>query len=331
MPNKMERFTHSARQTLSYAQEEAEQFNHEEISTDHLLLGALRAEGSLAYRILAVLGIELEPLREMVKKYNKTIREDEQLDLSATVKKTLEEAVNEARTLGHHYIGTEHLLLGIATLSESRAKDMLRRNDVRVEDIRKQVFKRLLQQSEEVQATKEPPTEATDPKRVMLDWTAPTEYTFYGNQSMPTTKYVGQLITQAEQLRAKHQHRAILPEHLVVGMLAANGLGRMVLDSFSITGELCEEIIIEMLADFLITDGDPDAYANQLAPEAEAILQDALNVQNDYNHQLTNTAHVLMALLRNPTPAINRILAQHSVTVGMMMNRLGMILSMERL
>jgi ATP-dependent Clp protease ATP-binding subunit ClpC len=143
VPNKMERFTQRARRVLSLAQEEAERLQHHQIGTEHLLLGLMREEGGVAGRVLRDLGLDLRRVEELVTRLstseNKT--PSTQLDLSPGTKKVLELAVDEARRMGHHYIGTEHLLLGLVRQQEGIALDVLRRLGVSPEEVRRQTRK----------------------------------------------------------------------------------------------------------------------------------------------------------------------------------------------
>ena len=149
MPNKMERFTQRARRVLSLAQEEAERLRHHQIGTEHLLLGLMREEGGVAGRVLRDLGLDLRRVEELVTRLSSSDYRGggvAQLDLSPGTKKVLELAVDEARRMGHHYIGTEHLLLGLVRQQEGIALDVLRRLGVNPDEIRRQTSK-VLQES----------------------------------------------------------------------------------------------------------------------------------------------------------------------------------------
>ena len=148
MPNKMERFTQRARRVLSLAQEEAERLQHNYIGTEHLLLGLMREEGGVAGRVLRDLGLEQRRVEELVERLTRatTRPPSSQLDLSPGTKRVLELAVDEARRMGHHYIGTEHLLLGLVRQSEGVAIDVLKRLGVSPEEVRRQT-RRVLQES----------------------------------------------------------------------------------------------------------------------------------------------------------------------------------------
>lgn len=148
MPNKMERFTQRARRVLSLAQEEAERLQHGQIGTEHLLLGLMREEGGVAGRVLRDLGLEQRRVEELVNRLTDTGHRTTSgnLDLSVGTKKVLELAVDEARRMGHHYIGTEHLLLGLVRQQEGVAIEVLRRLGVSPEEVRRQT-RRVLSES----------------------------------------------------------------------------------------------------------------------------------------------------------------------------------------
>ncbi len=157
MPNKMERFTQRARRVLSLAQEEAERLRHHQIGTEHLLLGLMREEGGVAGRVLRDLGLDLRRVEELVTRLSTSDYRGglAQLDLSPGTKKVLELAVDEARRMGHHYIGTEHLLLGLVRQQEGIALDVLRRLGVNPDEIRRQTSK-VLQESPVQSAQRSP-------------------------------------------------------------------------------------------------------------------------------------------------------------------------------
>lgn len=157
MPNKMERFTQRARRVLSLAQEEAERLQHNYIGTEHLLLGLMREEGGVAGRVLRDLGLDQRRVEELVERMTRAGQRspNARIDLSPGTKKVLELAVDEARRMGHHYIGTEHLLLGLVRQQEGIAIDVLKRLNVSPEEVRRQT-RRVLQESPS-QPTNRPP------------------------------------------------------------------------------------------------------------------------------------------------------------------------------
>jgi hypothetical protein len=122
-----ERFTERARQVVVLAQEEARAIKHNYIGTEHILLGLLREEEGLAARVLASLGVALEPTRDQVTRIVGWGEEatSGQIPFTPRAKKVLELALREALSLGHNYIGTEHILLGLARENEGVAARIL--------------------------------------------------------------------------------------------------------------------------------------------------------------------------------------------------------------
>jgi len=122
------RFTERARKVIVYAKEEARRFNHDYIGTEHLLLGLVREGEGVASAVLQKLGLDLETIRIEVEKLVQPGPQTQVLgDIPFTPrsKKALELSAEEARALGHNYIGTEHLLLGLVKEGEGMAYRVL--------------------------------------------------------------------------------------------------------------------------------------------------------------------------------------------------------------
>jgi len=138
MADRFDKFTERARRVLSLAQEEAQRFNHNYIGTEHLLLGLVREGDGLAAKVLANLGIELNKVRsavEFIIGRGDTMVMGE-IGLTPRAKKVIELAVDEARRLNHHYIGTEHLLLGLVREGEGVAARVLENMNVELPKVR---------------------------------------------------------------------------------------------------------------------------------------------------------------------------------------------------
>lgn len=143
----MERFTQRARRVLSLAHQEAERMRHNYIGTEHLLMGLIREEGGVAGRVLRELGLEAGRVQEIVERLTGTgTYRGGKLELSPGTQQVLEHAVEEARRMGHHYIGTEHILLGLVRHGEGVALDVLSKLGVTPDQIRRQT-RRVLQES----------------------------------------------------------------------------------------------------------------------------------------------------------------------------------------
>jgi ATP-dependent Clp protease ATP-binding subunit ClpC len=151
----MERFTQRARRVLSLAHQEAERARQNSIGTEHLLLGLMDEEGGVAGRVLRELGMTPDRVRDVVARVSGTpVKFDpNRIELAPDTQQVLEYAVDEARRLGHHYIVTEHILLGLVRV-ESTALEVLRRLGVTPDQIRRQT-RRVLNES-----ASSPPTPA---------------------------------------------------------------------------------------------------------------------------------------------------------------------------
>src|SRR5512132_971088 len=143
----MERFTQRARRVLSLAHQEAERSRSNNIGTEHLLLGLMEEEGGVAGRVLRELGMTSDRVREVIRRVTTSSSsfDPNRVELAADTQQVLEHAVEEARRLGHHYIGTEHILLGLIRV-DSTAMEVLRRLGVTPEQIRRQT-RRVLNES----------------------------------------------------------------------------------------------------------------------------------------------------------------------------------------
>lgn len=122
------RFTERAQRVLLLAQEEAMRLGHPHVGTEHILLGLIREGQGVAAKVLAALGIEADSVRSMVEQ---AVGRGQgglsgEIALTPRGKRVLELSVNEARRIGHNYVGTEHLLLGVVREGEGLAAQVLR-------------------------------------------------------------------------------------------------------------------------------------------------------------------------------------------------------------
>lgn len=140
-----ERFTDRARQVVVLAQEEARELQHNYIGTEHLLLGLLREEEGLAARVLESLDITIERARAQVARLVGAEAEgtEGQVPFTPRAKKVLELALRESKDLGHTYIGTEHILLGIIREKDGVAARILRDFDADLETTRGELIRML--------------------------------------------------------------------------------------------------------------------------------------------------------------------------------------------
>lgn len=140
--NRFDKFTERARKVFSFAQEEAQRFQHNYIGTEHLLLGLIREGDGVAAKVLHSLGVELQEVRKAVEfiigRGDRIVLGE--LGLTPQSKKVIELAVEEARQMNHHYIGTEHLLLGLLREGQGIAAGVLESLGVKLEEARRQTL-----------------------------------------------------------------------------------------------------------------------------------------------------------------------------------------------
>jgi len=197
-----ERFTDRARRSVVLAQEEARMLNHNYIGTEHILLGLLRVEDGLAAKVLTSLGVSLEAARgrveEIVGQGHAMI--PGHIPFTPRSKKVLELSLREALQLGHNYIGTEHILLGLIREGEGVAVQVLDVLGADLNRVRKTVVQLLPGYTAETEAAGGEAvgvfTEVVSPTSEPLGDDAPTCPNCFG--ALDETLAVRVLVTTAE-------------------------------------------------------------------------------------------------------------------------------------
>ena len=167
-----ERFTERARQVVVLAQEEARELRHNYIGGEHILLGLLREQEGLAARVLESLDITLERVRGQVVRIVGSGEEvtPGQIPFTPRAKKVFELALREALHLGHDYIGTEHILLGLVRENEGVAARILLDFDADAEKVRNQVLRMLSGPQRQTRAPVGLSGAVAHPLRPPFDW-----------------------------------------------------------------------------------------------------------------------------------------------------------------
>ena len=138
-----DRFTDRAKKVMNFARQEAQRFNHEYLGTEHILLGLIKEGDGVAAHVLKNMGIDMTKIRMEIEKIVKTgpsMVTMGQLPFTQMAKKVLELSMEEASSLSHNYIGTEHLLLGLIKENEGIAAQVLTNLGVKLEDVREEVL-----------------------------------------------------------------------------------------------------------------------------------------------------------------------------------------------
>src|SRR6188768_1728214 len=138
-----ERFTDRARKVMALANQEAQRFNHEYIGTEHILLGLVKEGSGVGANVLKNLDVDLRKVRLEVEKLVKSgpdMVTMGKLPQTPRAKKVIEYSIEEARNLGHNYVGTEHLLLGLLREQEGVAAQVLMNLNLKLEEVREEVL-----------------------------------------------------------------------------------------------------------------------------------------------------------------------------------------------
>ena len=140
-----DKFTERARKVIVHAREEARRFGHDYIGTEHILLGLVKEGTGVAAHVLKSLGVDLKKIRIEVEKLVQTTgsgspSSQQQPPFTPRAKKVLELSVEEARNIGHNYVGTEHLLLGLLRENDGLAAQVLLNMGLKLESVREEVL-----------------------------------------------------------------------------------------------------------------------------------------------------------------------------------------------
>ncbi len=307
MPNKMERFSQQVRHVMSMAQQEAERLNHSHIGTEHLLIGLVCEENSIAKRVLEELGLDRHQITEIVERISPPTQRtpSSRLDLAADVKKTLELAIDEARRVGFHYIGTEHLLLGLVRTSDGKGVEALARLNVSPQEVDRQT-RRVLQDT--LADIRQPAADVSVKTATEIN-PEPVEK----NESEPALRLAGTaqaaiVIALAEAKRM--QHSSANTAHLLLGLLTdeLDAAGRLLR-----TLGLDSDQVLKLVQQTPISQsGIPER--SQFSPDAINALGIAVEESILAGNPYIRTEHLLLGLVRQKeSPAID-ILKQLNVS-----------------
>jgi len=139
----MNKFSDRAQKVILIAQEEAKRLNHDYVGTEHILLGLVSIGEGLAVQILINLGVDLRKIKSEIEKIvppGDNVIVLGEIPFSPRAKKVLEYAVDEANAMGHIYVGTEHILLGLLREKEGVAARVLEYLGVTYEDVQEEIF-----------------------------------------------------------------------------------------------------------------------------------------------------------------------------------------------
>jgi len=271
--DRFDKFTERARRVLSLAQEEAQRFQHNYIGTEHLLLGLVRESEGVAAKVLGNLGVEPYRVRNAVEfiigRGDRIVLGE--IGLTPRAKKVIELAVDEARRLNHHYIGTEHLLLGLVREGEGIAAGVLESLGVNLEKVRTQTIQ-VLSQSGAAQ-TMETATISTP------------------SQTEAVKKVLG-LAQEESQLL---QHDYLGTEHILLGLVReGDGVAAKVLSKLGVELEKVRSTV-----ESIVKRGEHTGAGERvLTRRAMEVMAQATNEARRLKHDYVGTEHILLGLVR---------------------------------
>ena len=307
--DRFDRFTERARKVLSLAQEEAQRFQHNYIGTEHILLGLVREGEGVAAKVLSNLGVELLKVRSAVEfiigRGERIVLGE--IGLTPRAKKVIELAVDEARRLNHHYIGTEHLLLGLVREGEGIAAGVLESFGIHLEQVRKSTLAMLAQSGQaargeseagtrtedETTGTSETPAEPQPPPLEPSSLIPP--YQSNRDRFDRFTERARKVLALAQEEAQRFQHNYIGTEHLLLGLVReGEGVAAKVLVNLGV-----ELTLVRSAVEHIIGRGDRiEPGSIGLTPRAKQVIELAADEARRLNHLYIGTEHLLLGLVR---------------------------------
>ncbi len=274
--DRFDKFTEHARKVLQYAQEEAQRFQHNYIGTEHLLLGLVREPEGVAAKVLADLGIELDRVRQSVEfiigRGDRVVLGE--IGLTPRAKKVIQLAVDEARRLNHHYIGTEHLLLGLVREGEGIAAGVLASLGADLGKVRNATIQALGINPQEV-----------EPIDTDVSPTTPSLLAF----SISSRR----VLTFAHGEALLFLHNSIDTEHILLGLTREPSLASDTLTNADLTLDRIHDTILQTIGQ-----GD-NTSTNPIRPDQDVVilLTSASKHTTSFQHSSVEPYHILLALL----------------------------------
>jgi ATP-dependent Clp protease ATP-binding subunit ClpA len=300
--DRFDKFTERARKVLSLAQEEAQRFQHNYIGTEHLLLGLVREGEGVAARVLTNLGIELDRVRSAVEfiigRGDRIVLGE--IGLTPRAKKVIELAVDEARRLGHHYIGTEHILLALVREGEGIAAGVLQSLGVNLEKVRTETIRTLSGIGTTTASTAETASDA------------PPVRHFPTYEGYMLTEHAGSVLSYAREEAKRLQHDAVRPEHMLLALAReADGLAARLLSDMGVDLVKARAAVEE-----LVRRGEQKVISPHLTPLTKAQIHLAADEAERLGNDLVSTRHLLLGLLRTGENVASRALESLGVDLA---------------
>lgn len=320
--NRFDKFDEHARESLSFAQIAAQRFSHNYIGTEHILLGLLEVTDCMAIRILASMGIEPQKVGNAVEfiigRGDRIVLGE--IGLTPRAKKVIELAVDEARQMNHHYIGTEHILLGLIREGEGIAAGVLESLGVTLARAHHQTYLVLEAHTSSRQAAS---TETKPPETAQRSSSAeqnapyippPVPFTSLTQGGYdPFTERARKVLGFAQEEANRLTHNYIGTEHLLLGLLdVPDGVAMQVLDTMGV-----EPGKVRSAIDFIINHPERILAGGEigLTPRAKKVLELAVDAARRMNLPYVGTEHLLLGLVREGEGIAAGVLESFGVTL----------------
>ena len=283
-----ERFTERARQVVVLAQDEARALKHNYIGTEHILLGLLREEEGLAARVLDSLEITAEEVRAQLAilvGWGDEVATG-QIPFTERAKHVLEQALREALAIGHNYIGTEHILLGLTREPTGVGARILLALGVDGKAIRQATIALLAGQG----SGSVPASRSVSARRTALSVRAVRS----GAESPRLSRGARSAVVFAQEEARTLNHGQLGPEHILLGLLRQEqGLAARLLNAVEITLDDVRARVIRM------TGQGEEAPAGHIhfTRQAKETLDLARSEARSLDHDSVGTEHILLSLL----------------------------------
>lgn len=291
--DRIDKFNESARRALSLAQDEAIRMQHNYIGTEHLLLGLLREEEGMASKVLQGLGVETSKVRQAVEfiigRGDKIVMGE--IGLTPRSKKVIELGIDEARRLGHNYIGTEHLLLGLVREGEGIAVGVLQSLGVAPENVRLATLKALGGPVPDPDVARVPESQVEGaPQKA-----EPVAQTTGSSRFDKFSERARRVFAFAQEEARRFQHNFIGTEHLLLGLIREGD--RVALQVMRNLG--VDPAQVRKKVEFIISSGDRIVLGQiGLTPRAKKVVELAVDEARRMNHHYIGTEHLLLGLVR---------------------------------
>jgi ATP-dependent Clp protease ATP-binding subunit ClpA len=297
-----ERFTERARQVVVLAQDEARALRHDHIGTEHLLLGLMREEPGVAARVLHEAGLEVDAVRDEVRRVREpeaTLSFGHPIPFSPGAKAALEAGLRESLDVGHNFIGTEHILLGILRDPEPHLAEVLAGAGADVGDLVARAERAL------------PGRSVVEIAPEILGFERLTEFAR------------GAIVLAQEEARALH-HNYVGTEHILLGLLRAEqGGAARALAAVGVTLEAARDRVRQTVGpgETVVVGQIP------FTPHARRILTFAREEATALNHWSVGTEHLLLGLVGKHGGVATDILAELGAEPDRIRREVGALLS----